>query len=82
MEFKTDGRLRAGPADIGYIKGKNYIYAVACGLAGNISVCESVQNSSIGYFLGAHKYAPKLAMQGDMGWEPCKECWKSCTATC
>lgn len=28
----------------------------------NISVCESVQNSAISYFLVVHKYAPKLAV--------------------
>jgi len=30
---------------------------------------ELVQNSAIRYFLGIHKYAPTLAIVGDMGWE-------------
>ena len=46
----------------------------------NISSCELVQNSAIRYFLGVHKYAPTLAIVGDMGWESCEARWKICMA--
>ena len=35
-----------------------------------------VQNRSLRYFLGVHKFASKLAINGDVGWLPAKErCW-------
>ena len=34
---------------------------------------DSVQNRSIRYFLGVHRFAPKLAINGDVGWMPAKE---------
>ena len=37
---------------------------------------QMVQNRAIRYFLGVHKFAPVLAIQGDMGWEPCDIRWK------
>ncbi len=45
----------------------------------NTSTCGSVQNSATRYFWGVHKYAPKLAIVGDKGWEPCEACLKICT---
>ena len=35
------------------------------------SKCESIQNRAMRYFLGVHKFAPVLAINGDMGWDPC-----------
>ena len=35
----------------------------------DISMCESVKNGAMGYFLDVHRYAPKLAIVGDMGWK-------------
>ena len=32
--------------------------------------CVALQNRAIRYFLGVHKFAPKLAINGDMGWTP------------
>ena len=37
------------------------------------SAIEAVQNRSIRYFLGVHRFAPKLAINGDIGWLPAKE---------
>ena len=37
------------------------------------SVIDAVQNRSIRYFLGVHRFAPKLAINGDIGWLPAKE---------
>ena len=37
------------------------------------SAIESVQNRSLRYFLGVHRFAPKLAINGDVGWLPAKE---------
>ena len=37
------------------------------------STIESVQNRSLRYFLGVHRFAPKLAINGDVGWLPAKE---------
>ena len=34
---------------------------------------DSVQNRSIRYFLGVHRFAPKLAINGDVGWMPSTE---------
>ena len=34
---------------------------------------DSIQNRSIRYFLGVHRFAPKLAINGDMGWMPSTE---------
>ena len=34
---------------------------------------DSVQNRSIRYFLGVHRFAPKLAINGDVGWMPTRE---------
>ena len=34
---------------------------------------ETVQNRSLRYFLGVHRFAPKLAINGDDGWLPAKE---------
>ena len=33
----------------------------------------SDQNRNIRYFLGVHRFAPKLAINGDIGWMPTKE---------
>ena len=33
---------------------------------------DSVQSRSMRYFLGAHRFAPKLAINGDVGWLPAK----------
>lgn len=33
---------------------------------------EKVQCRAMRYFLGEHKKSPKLALYGDMGWEPCE----------
>ena len=33
--------------------------------------CDIVQNKAMRIFLGVHKFAPILALQGDMGWHPC-----------
>ena len=37
------------------------------------SAIDAVQNRSIRYFLGVHRFAPKLAINGDIGWLPAKE---------
>ena len=37
------------------------------GYADNMK-CDSLQNRAIRYFLGVHKFTPKLAINGDMGW--------------
>ena len=34
---------------------------------------DSVQNRAIRYFLGVHRFAPKLAIYEDVGWLPTKE---------
>ena len=34
----------------------------------NFSVCETIQNRAIRAFLGVHRFAPNLAIWGDMGW--------------
>ena len=34
---------------------------------------DAVQNRTIRYFLGVHRFAPKLAINGDVGWLPTKE---------
>ena len=34
--------------------------------------CDAVQYRAMRCFLGVHKMAPKLAVCGDMGWEPCE----------
>ena len=34
---------------------------------------DALQNRTIRYFLGVHRFAPKLAINGDMGWLPTKE---------
>ena len=36
---------------------------------------ENVQRRAIRFFLGVHKFAPNLAIEGDMGWDPCKVRW-------
>ena len=41
----------------------------------NNTKAESVQHRALRYFLGVHKYAPNLAIEGDMGWETCKVRW-------
>lgn len=33
-----------------------------------IIISDSIQNRAALYFLGVHKFAPVLAVQGDMGW--------------
>ena len=33
--------------------------------------CNSVQNYTLRCFLGVHKYAAKVAFEGDAGWDPC-----------
>lgn len=33
--------------------------------------CNSVQNRALRCFLGVHKYAAKVAVEGDAGWDPC-----------
>lgn len=33
--------------------------------------CNSVQNRAMRYFLGVHKFTPRAAIEGEMGWEPC-----------
>ena len=30
--------------------------------------CKKVQNRAMRYYLGVHKFAPIVGMQGDMGW--------------
>ena len=37
------------------------------------SAIDSVQNRSLRYCLGVHRFAPKLAINGDVGWLPAKE---------
>ena len=32
---------------------------------------EGIQNQAIRVFLGVHKFAPKLGLEGDMGWMSC-----------
>ena len=44
------------------------------GLTKNVKA-ESVQHRALRYFLGVHKFAPNLAIEGDMGWETCKIRW-------
>ena len=39
----------------------------------NFSSVDDVQNRSIRYFLGVHRFAPKLGINGDVGWLPSKE---------
>ncbi|XP_064794113.1 coiled-coil domain-containing protein 90B, mitochondrial isoform X1 [Oncorhynchus masou masou] len=39
---------------------------------------EHVHNRAVRYFLGVHKFAPILAITGDMGWDPCAVRWKAC----
>ena len=40
------------------------------------SAIDSVQNRSLRYVLCVHRFAPKLAINGDVGWLPAKErCW-------
>ena len=34
---------------------------------------DAVQNRSIRYFLGVHRFAHKVAINGDVGWLPSKE---------
>ena len=34
---------------------------------------DAVQNRTIRYFLGVHRFTPKLAINGDVGWLPIKE---------
>ena len=38
----------------------------------DFSCVDTVQNKSIRYFLGVHKFAPNLAINGDVGWLPFK----------
>ena len=33
--------------------------------------CNTVQNHALRCFLGVHKYAAKVAVEGDAGWDPC-----------
>ena len=35
-----------------------------------VSDCNSVQNRALRCFLGVHKYAAKVADEGDAGWDP------------
>ena len=37
------------------------------------NIIDTVQNRAIRYFLGVHRFAPKLAINGDIGWLPAKE---------
>ncbi|CAG2247352.1 HARBI1 [Mytilus edulis] len=39
----------------------------------DLNCVDTVQNKAIRYFLGVHKFAPKLAINGDVGWLPSKE---------
>ena len=39
----------------------------------DFSCIDTVQNKTIRYFLGVHKFAPNLAIKGDVGWLPSKE---------
>jgi len=39
----------------------------------DFSCINTVQNKTIRYFLGVHKFAPNLAIKGDVGWLPSKE---------
>ena len=39
----------------------------------DFSCVDTVQNKSIRYFLGVHKFAPNLAISGDVVWLPSKE---------
>ena len=34
---------------------------------------DAVQNRTIRYFLGVHRFAPKVAINGDAGWLPSKK---------
>ena len=36
----------------------------------NYSCCETIQNRAIRSYLGVHRFAPNLAVWGDMGWIP------------
>ena len=38
----------------------------------NSAQCDSVQNKAIQYFLGVHKFTALAALNGEMGWLPCK----------
>lgn len=46
----------------------------AAGIWGFIKskTANTIQNRAIQYFWGVHKFAPSLAIQGDMGWNPVK----------
>ena len=37
------------------------------------NIIDTVQNRAIRYFLGVHRFPPKLAINGDIGWLPAKE---------
>ena len=37
------------------------------------NIIDTVQNGAIRYFLGVHRFPPKLAINGDIGWLPAKE---------
>ena len=39
----------------------------------NFSSVDDVQNRGIRYYLGVHRFAPKLGINGDVGWLPSKE---------
>ena len=39
----------------------------------DFSCIDTVQNKTIRYFLGVHKFAPNLAINGDVGWLHSKE---------
>ncbi|XP_063446895.1 uncharacterized protein LOC134726422 [Mytilus trossulus] len=39
----------------------------------DLNCIDTIQNKAIRYFLGVHKFAPKLAINGDFGWLPSKE---------
>ena len=38
----------------------------------NYPAIETIHNRAIRYYLGVHKFAPTLAISGDMGWESCE----------
>ena len=40
------------------------------------STIDSVQNKILRYFLGVHRFAPKLVINGDVSWLPAKERWR------
>ncbi len=47
------------------------LYAAGVWGGKELSRVNATQNQAMRCFLGVHKFTPVLALQGDMGWEPC-----------